>query len=119
MKVPGSDGNNDALKRVQEEKLVRQRAGAQAGSKAGSKAASADSLISALAKEGSVDTFTASPLRAEVGRLAKDMTAERQARVESLRQKIQNGTYQQPSADKLAQSVGEEITLNILLDGVA
>jgi anti-sigma28 factor (negative regulator of flagellin synthesis) len=116
MKVPGSNGNSEALKRVKEEISIRQR---QVST---SKAASSDSLTSALEKggqKGQVDTVTLSPLLAEMQKQLDpaQMKAERQARVAALKQQISDGTYQQPSADRLAQSVGEEITVNILLDG--
>lgn len=45
------------------------------------------------------------------------LAAERRARVEALKQQVQNGTYQIPPSDLLAARVGEEISLEVLSFG--
>ncbi len=45
---------------------------------------------------------------------ATELAAERRARVEELKAKVQNGQYRQPDGETLARSVAEELTFEIL-----
>jgi len=110
MKVPGSDGSESVLKRVQEG-----RVGEQAGArKAGVSTGAADSL-SAQLQNSQVDTMKFSSLGA-VLRQELDptrMVEERRAKVDALKEQIRNGTYA-PASLAVAQSVSEEISTEVM-----
>ncbi len=117
MKVPGSDGSSDVTKRIKEvtvgERSIQKKAGAQ------DEAPTASGLVAELAKSKG-DTFTVSNLGAHIrGELdSVKMVAERRAKIESLKEQIKNGTYAPPFND-VAQSVAEEISLEVLFSGSA
>lgn len=113
MKVPGSDGSGSVIKRVQDG-----RVGEQAGArKAGASADSAASLSAELDRS-QVDTMKFSSLGAMLRQELDPsrMMEERRAKVASLKEQIQNGTYA-PSSLAVAQSVGEELSTEILFGG--
>jgi hypothetical protein len=117
MKVPGSDGNSEILKRVQEGAVNERSVQRKAKAEAGANAAGAEGLMGELAKAQG-DTFTVSSLGARIREELDPakMAAERRAKIESLKEQIRNGTYA-PPLQEVAQSVGEEISLEVLFSG--
>jgi anti-sigma28 factor (negative regulator of flagellin synthesis) len=119
MKVPGSDGNVKPPVRVQDG-----RVGESPVHRKGVTDKAADSVVRGDAAQTLVkpqaDTMTISSLGAmlrqelNTGRMAD----ERRAKIESLKEQIRNGTYA-PSAQAVASSVSEEISLEIMLSGDA
>lgn len=116
MKVPGSDGSGEALKRVQEgrssESSVHRR-GVLERPVGGGSGSPVDGSV-----KTQVDTVTLSSLGA-VLRQELDpskMAEERKARIASLKEQIQNGTYA-PPLEGVAQAISEEISLEVLLGG--
>ncbi len=113
MKVPGSDGSVNVLKRVNEG-----RVGEQTGArKAGVAADSAEGLSTEVGRS-QVDTMKFSSLGAMLRQELdpSHMMEERRAKVESLKEQIRNGTYA-PSSLAVAQSVGEELSAEIIFGG--
>lgn len=117
MKVPGSDGNSEALKRVQEattgDRSVQRRGNAQAGAAT----QAAEGLMAELAKTQG-DTFTVSSLGARIREELDPakMAADRRAKIELLKEQIKNGTYA-PPVQEVAQSFSEEVSLEVLFSG--
>ena len=118
MKVPGSDGSVQAPARVQDGR-VSDASVNRKGSTERSGGGVRDGLVGELSKS-QVDTMTisslASLLRQELDpvRLAE----ERKAKVESIKERIRNGSYA-PPAEAVASSVDEEISLEVLFGGDA
>jgi anti-sigma28 factor (negative regulator of flagellin synthesis) len=114
MKVPGSDGSDSVLKRVQEG-----RVGEQAGVRksAGVSTGAAASLSSEL-QRSEVDTMKFSSLGAMLRQELDParMMDERRAKIEALKDQIRNGTYA-PSSVSVAQSLSEEISTEVLFGG--
>lgn len=113
MKVPGTEIKDAVLGRVQD---VRSEKGAtRKGAAAADGVAAGGSLQAALD-----DTMQIS----SVGATLKDeldpakMAEERRAKIEAIKQQIKNGTYN-PPLEGIAQAVGEELSLEILLSGGA
>lgn len=110
MKVPGSDGNESVLKRIQEGRVGEQAASRRAPTTNGA----ADGLSAELQKT-QVDTMKFSSLGA-VLRQELDpvkMAEERRAKVESLKERIRNGSYA-PPVESIAQALGEEISTEVI-----
>jgi anti-sigma28 factor (negative regulator of flagellin synthesis) len=119
MKVPGSDSNNDVLKRVQESS-VRERSGQRrVGAESGATSAPTEGLLGELAKTKG-DTVTVSSLGSRIREELDPakMVAERRAKIESLKEQIRNGTYA-PPLDEVARSFSEEVSLEVLFSGGA
>jgi hypothetical protein len=117
MKVPGSDGNSEILKRVQEGTVGDRSVKRRATTEKGAAPAPAEGLMGELAKAQG-DTFTVSSLGARIREELDPakMAAERRAKIESLKEQIRNGTYAPPLED-VAQSFGEEVSLEVLFSG--
>ena len=113
MKVPGTEIKDTVLGRAQD--VRSEKGGARKGTAAGDAVTAEGSLQAALD-----DTMQIS----SVGATLKDeldptkMAAERRAKIEALKQQIKNGTYKPPT-EGVAQAVGEELSLEILLSGGA
>ena len=117
MKVPGSDGNGNVLKRVQDGRVSEQATQRKATTEKVVDSVVGDTLSKQLAKP-QVDTMTISSLGA-VLRQELDparMVEERRAKIQSLKERIQNGTYA-PGSDVVAQALSEEVTLEVMLSG--
>jgi len=116
MKVPGSDGNSEALKRIQEattgDRSVQRRGNPQAGAAS----PAAEGLMGELSKAQG-DTFTVSSLGARIKEELDPtkMAAERRAKIERLKEQIKNGTYA-PPVEEVAQSFSEEVSLEVLFN---
>ena len=114
MKVPGSDGSDSVLKRVQEG-----RVGEQTGARksAGVSPGATDSVSSQL-QRSEVDTMKFSSLGAMLRQELDPtrMMEERRAKIEALKDQIRNGTYA-PSSLSVAQSLSEEISTEVLFGG--
>jgi anti-sigma28 factor (negative regulator of flagellin synthesis) len=113
MKVPGSDGNENVLKRIQEGRVGEQGAARRAPTTNGA----ADGLSAELRKT-QVDTMKFSSL-GSVLRQELDparMAEERRVKVESLKERIRNGSYA-PPVESIAQALGEEISTEIIFGG--
>ncbi len=114
MKVPGSDGSDSVLKRVQEG-----RVGEQTGARksAGVTPGATDSVSSQL-QRSEVDTMKFSSLGAMLRQELDPtrMMEERRAKIEALKDQIRNGTYA-PSSLSVAQSLSEEISTEVLFGG--
>jgi anti-sigma28 factor (negative regulator of flagellin synthesis) len=117
MKVPGSDGNDGALRRIQEgrsgDSSVQRRSGAEQSTAAGD----SPGLLGQLA-DPQVDTVKFSSLGAM---LQKELdptkvAEERKAKIAALKEQIQNGTYA-PPVEGVASAVTQEISLEIMLGG--
>jgi anti-sigma28 factor (negative regulator of flagellin synthesis) len=119
MKVPGSDGNDNVRKRVQEGLVKEQAVQRKGGSERAGEVAVKDSLAQQLAKP-QVDTMTFSSLGAVLGSQLDPakMVEERRAKIESLKEQIRKGTYA-PSSNAVAQALSEEVTLEVMLGGNA
>lgn len=119
MKVPGSEGNNEALKRAQEltggDRIGQRRSVGEAGQSA----SGAEGLMGELAKSKG-DTFTVSTLGSLIRQELDPakMAAERRAKIEALKEQIRLGTYA-PPLGAVAESVSEEISLEVLFAGDA
>lgn len=119
MKVPGSDGSGDAIKRVHDSRVgdpsVNRREVAEKAATAGV----GDSLAAELTKPQS-DKVTVSSLGSSLGQQLDPakMAEERKAKIAALKEQIRSGTYAPPS-DAVAQSVSEEISLEIMFSGGA
>ncbi len=110
MKVPGSEGNEGVLKRIQEGRVGEQSATRRAATSNGV----ADGLSGELQKT-QVDTMKFSSLGA-VLRQELDpakMAEERRAKIESLKERIRNGSYA-PPVEGIAQAFGEEISTEVI-----
>jgi anti-sigma28 factor (negative regulator of flagellin synthesis) len=111
MKVPGSDGNENVLKRIQEGRVGEQGTARRAPTTNGA----ADGLSAELQKS-QVDTMKfsslGSVLRQELDPVK--MADERRAKIESLKDRIRNGSYA-PPVENIAQALGEEISTEIIL----
>jgi len=110
MKVPGSDGSGEA-KRIQDATT-----GNQSVARRGVAGTQLDESSSAdQANKAQTDSVQLSA----VGAFLRDeldpvkMAEERRQKIAALKQKIDAGTYA-PSLDAVAQSVGEELSLEIL-----
>lgn len=117
MKVPGSDGNSEALKRIQEATTGDRSVQRKGNPQAGSASPAAKGLMGELSKaEG--DTFTVSSLGARIREELDpaQMAAERRAKIELLKEQIKNGTYM-PPMQEVAQSFSEEVSLEVLFSG--
>jgi flagellar biosynthesis anti-sigma factor FlgM len=114
MKVPGSDGSNNALPKVKEGLLdsaaVQRRKSEEAS-------AQPSGLLGELSKSSS-DRITVSPLSAKIRAELNpaNMIDERRAKIDQLRQQVANGTYA-PPPESVAKSISEEISLEVLLSG--
>lgn len=117
MKIPGSDGNSDVLKRVQEGSVGDRSVQRKTSAEVSSTSQGAEGLLGELSRTKD-DSFTMSALgagiRKELDPLA--MAAERRAKIESLKEQIRNNTYN-PSVEDIARSVSEEISLEVLFAG--
>jgi anti-sigma28 factor (negative regulator of flagellin synthesis) len=119
MKVPGSDGNGNVLKRVQDARVSEQSTQRKSGVDKAVDSVVGDTLSKQLAKP-QVDTMTISSL-GSVLRQELDpskMIEERKAKVQSIKERVTNGTYTSDSV-LVAQSLNEEVTLEVLLSGGA
>ena len=114
MKVPGSDGSDSVLKRVQEGRVGEQTG---AHKSAGVSAGATDSVSSQL-QRSEVDTMKFSSLGAMLRQELDPtrMMEERRAKIEALKDQIRNGTYA-PSSLSVAQSLSEEISTEVLFGG--
>ena len=117
MKVPGSDGNSDVLKRVQESTTGDRSVQRRGNTQAGAATPAAEGLMGELAKTQG-DTFTVSSRGARIREELDPvkMAAERRAKIELLKEQVKNGTYAPPMED-VAQSFGEEVSLEVLFSG--
>jgi anti-sigma28 factor (negative regulator of flagellin synthesis) len=117
MKVPGSDRNSDVLKRVQEGRVQDHVAPRKTGTEVvvGDGGANAPGKKSAKVQ---ADTMTISSLGAMLRQELDPakMIEERRAKVESLKERIRSGSYAPPT-EAVAQSLSEEVTLEVLLGG--
>lgn len=116
MKIPGSDGSDKAAivrfgeTRPQETAPVRR----------------SDSLLQEVVREEGADSgdgsdtvsfsATGAVMYRELNAAA--LAEERRAKIDSIKKRIQDGTYA-PSAEAVAGSVAEEISLEVLLGGDA
>ena len=111
MKVPGTEIKESVLGRVQDgraEKNAARKGAAEAVGDAGSLQAALDDTM----QISSVGTMLKSELD------PAKMAEERRAKIEALKEQIKNGTYK-PPLEGVAQAVGEELSLEILLSGGA
>ena len=117
MKVPGSGGNNEILKRVQEGSVGDRSIQRGVSTESGRTTSGATGLAGELAGAKG-DTFTVSSLGARIREELDpaNMAAERRAKIESLKEQIRNKTYNPPVED-VARSVSEEVSLEVLLSG--
>lgn len=114
MKVPGSEASDATFNRIQGASTER-----VATPKGQAAAAQADNN-SASQRTKAEDTMQFSPLSALLKSELSPakMADERRARIETLKEQIKNGTYAPPS-EVIAQAVGEELSLEILLSAGA
>ncbi|MFN4895927.1 MAG: flagellar biosynthesis anti-sigma factor FlgM [Pseudomonadota bacterium] len=117
MKVPGSDGNTDALKRVKGESVNEGAIKRRQAGQTGLLPEGPEGVTGEQAKSKG-DTFTVSPLAAKISEQlsAKTIAEERRAKVNSIKEQIKNGTYQ-PPLELVAEAISEEINLEVLLSG--
>lgn len=113
MKVPGSEAKDAIVARVQEARAEK-AAAREAAEKRGSP--SADAAVAGA--EGDKVEFSSlgALLKSELN--PSRMAEERRAKIEALKAQIKNGTYQ-PPIENVAQAVGEELSLEVLLSGGA
>jgi anti-sigma28 factor (negative regulator of flagellin synthesis) len=111
MKVPGSDGNENVLKRVQEGRVGEQGAARRAPT-----TNSATEGLSAELHRSKADTMKFSSLGAAISQELDPVkiAEERRAKIESLKEQIRSGSYK-PPVDNIAQAFGEEISTEIIL----
>lgn len=117
MKVPGSDGNSEALKRIQEATTGERSVQRKSNPQAGLVSPMSGGLMSELSKAQG-DKFTVSSLGARIKEELDPakMTAERRAKIELLKEQIKSGTYA-PPIEEVAQSFSEEVSLEVLFSG--
>lgn len=118
MKVPGSEGSIKPPARSQDGRVGDvsvNRKGAPATSNAGVEGG----LVAELGKS-KVDTMKFSSLASSLAQELDPvrMQEERRAKIDSIRERIANRTYN-PPPDAVAASTGEEISLEILFGGDA
>lgn len=114
MKVPGSEAKDAIIARVTEaraEKAAARDAAEKRGGLATELAAS-DAGAADRVEFSSLGAILKSELN------PSKMADERRAKIEALKAQIKNGTYQ-PPLENVAQAVGEEISLEVLLSGGA
>ena len=118
MKVPGSDGNENVVTRVQEGR-VADKDGARRVNAQSETVGDINSLAGQARKE-LVDTVKFSSLGATLRKELDPakMMEERRAKVEALKEQIRNGIYA-PSSEAVAKSMSEEVSLEVLLSGSA
>jgi anti-sigma28 factor (negative regulator of flagellin synthesis) len=121
MKIPGSDGDNNQIKRLNDE-------GAAERLKRGATPKRPESLSDALGQEGSAapsstaggvsDRFISSKLGLKIREELDPakMLQERREKIERIKEQVRSGSYS-VDADKVARSVGEEISLELLFSG--
>jgi hypothetical protein len=115
MKVPGSEVKDGVLARVQE-KLAEKAAAKSAADKKDAATNSAPSLMGAIDEDSMQVSALGDLLRSELNPVK--MADERRAKIDALKEKIKNGTYN-PPLEGVAAAVGEEISLEVLLSGGA
>jgi len=117
MKIPGSDGSTDAVKRVQDG-----RVGDSAVNRKGvALKAPLDGSGSLSETAGSqMDTVNFSSLGVGLGQELDPtkMSEDRKARLAKIAEQVRNGTYA-PPAEAVASATAEEISLEIMLSGGA
>ena len=113
MKVPGTEIKDAVLGRVQD---VRSENGATRKGAAASEAVTAEGSLQAALDDTMQISSVGATLKDELD--PAKMAEERRAKVEALKQQIKNGTYK-PPVEGVAQAVGEELSLEILLSGGA
>lgn len=118
MKVRGADGNENVLTRAQEGRVADKDV-ARGASSQSAIAGAVDGLAGQSRKE-LVDTVKFSSLGAMLRQELDPakMMEERRAKIEALKEQIRNGSYA-PSSEAVAQSVSEEVSLEVLLSGSA
>ena len=112
MKVPGSDIKDVVQTRTTETRKdkvsERQASSAHSGQVAG------DPTLSAALEDTVQFSSLGSVLQSELD--PTSMAQERRAKIESLKERIKNGTYQ-PPVEGVAQALAEEVSFEILLSG--
>lgn len=118
MKVRGSEGNENVVQRAQEAR-VGDKGAARAAVGTAASSGNVPGLGAQLEKV-SVDTMKFSSLGAMLRQELdpSKMAEERRAKIAALKEQIRNGTYA-PPIEAVAQSVSEEISLEVLLSGQA
>jgi flagellar biosynthesis anti-sigma factor FlgM len=114
MKVPGSEAKDAIIARVTEARAEKAAARDAAEKRGGL----ATELAASDAGAGDRVEFSSlgAILKSELN--PSKMADERRAKIEALKAQIKNGTYQ-PPLENVAQAVGEEISLEVLLSGGA
>ena len=116
MKIPGSTGDDKKINLNSDTRVAEQSTSNRAGLLRGV-AGGATEILAPTGKE-ETDSFTVSQLGAQINTELDPakMAEERRQKVEDLKKRIQNGTYQPPLTD-VARSLSEELSLEILLLG--
>lgn len=123
MKIPGSDSDTNHIKRLNDEATTER-------AKRGATPKRPESLSDALGQEGSAsssgatggsgvgDRFISSKLGLKIREELDPakMLQERRDKVARIKEQLRNGSYVVES-DKVARSVGEEISLELLFSG--
>ena len=115
MKVPGSEAKDAIIARVTEARADKAAARDAAQKKGGLATELAASDAGAGGDRVEFSSLGAI-LKSELN--PSKMADERRAKIEALKAQIKNGTYQ-PPLENVAQAVGEEISLEVLLSGGA
>lgn len=113
MKIPGSTGDEKKVNVNNETRIAEQAAGRKIGllkrldESAGGISGPVDS---------GTDSFTVSQVGAQITSELDPakMAEERRKKIDDIKKRIQNGTYQPPLTD-VARSMSEELSLEILL----
>lgn len=118
MKVRGADGSETSATRIQDGRVADKDAARGVNPKT-----TTDRLIESVSSgsnKSSVDTVKFSSLGAMMRQELDPtkMKEERRAKIDALKEQIRNGTYSR-SSDAVAQSMSEEVSLEILLSGSA
>lgn len=116
MKIPGSTGDDKKINLNSDTRVAEQSTSSRAGLLRGV-AGGVTELLTPTGKE-ETDSFTVSQLGAQINTELDPakMAEERRQKVEDLKKRIQNGTYQPPLTE-VARSLSEELSLEILLLG--
>jgi anti-sigma28 factor (negative regulator of flagellin synthesis) len=120
MKIPGSDGDNSQIKRLNDEAAAER-------AKRGATPQRPESLSDALGQEASASSSTAGGasdrfISSKLGLKIREeldpgkMLLERREKIERIKEQLKSGSYS-IDADKVARSVGEEISLELLFGG--
>jgi anti-sigma28 factor (negative regulator of flagellin synthesis) len=115
MKIPGSDGSDSKVKRLQDGVSGDQTVARKPGVRTGQGEDGPGRALGVLGGDDSVNVSSLGALLKSELDPAK-LAAERREKLEALKQQIKDGTYQ-PPLENVAKSLSQELSFEILLSG--